>query len=111
MTEITQYIKNQIDTDNEMKSLQENFVSAIGQCVNAVFELSTNLYSATMAFAKFAAEIIYKYVNTVYPKKMSAFSGKRVVHLAAHAKKKRVRKKNYNRMKKDYYKSIRKATK
>lgn len=110
MTEIPQYIKNQMQkviyTDNEMKPLQENFVSAIGQCVNAVVEFSTSLYNATMAFTKFAVEIIYKYVNTVYPKTMLAFPSKRVVHLAAHAKKKRVRKKNYSRMVKNYYKNI-----
>lgn len=126
MTEIPQYIRNHLaigeqiikgfqdgmqedDTDNGMNFLQENAASAIKKLANAAVEFGTSLYNAIIACTKFTAEIISNlvhYVNVVYPKEISEFSSKRVVHLAAHAKKKRVRKKNYSRMVKNYYKNI-----
>lgn len=122
MIEIPQYIRNRLaigeqiikgfqdgmqedDTDNEMNFLQENAASAIKKLANVTVEFGTSLYNAIIACTEFTAKIISEFVNN-YPKTISNFSSKRVVHLAAHAKKKRVRKKNYNRMVKDYYKNI-----
>ena len=119
MTELPQTIKDHLanemqevtDTDNKIKSLQKDFASAVEEMVDAAIKFGESLYNALSSCASLIAELISKFVNDCYPKAISIYSSKRVIHLASHAKKKRVRKKNYNRMQKDFYKNIRKVIK
>lgn len=52
---------------------------------------------------------ICKFVHTVCEILIPAFQNKKVVHLAKHSKKARVRKKNFNRMKKTMLRELKRS--
>ena len=98
--------------ENEVKSLQAAFIDA-GNAAQQAYNALCEIIQTGMQAVQQAARIIAKYCDWAFYEtfvKMYA-PNKRVAHLALYAKKERVRKKNYNRVRKEFAKKIKEREK
>ncbi len=82
------------------------FEKAIQNCANSLSEVITNLASAVNELAKDCANILVHNFSQFIQAATKGVISPKVVHLAKHSKKKRIRKKNQHRIQKEYKKFL-----